>query len=117
MRHTFLTLSLGIVLASCGGSAETPTEGTGTTETTIGDGETTEETTEQPAAGAIDTPDNAANTFCAKMQEVEAAAEADKERLEDELNDLENKIEAEHDGDDAWFNEFETKLEALCPEA
>jgi len=109
-------LGLGLLLAACGGQpAET------TTEESVAPAdktETMEENTTIISAGdAIDTPDNAANTFCNKMHEMEAAAEADKARLEGELNDLENRIEAEHDGDDNWFNEFETKLEAICPEA
>lgn len=88
MKKTILVFGLGILLTACGGSSE----------------------------GAIDTPENAANTYCAKVKEADAAAEADKEKLKQELNDLENKIEKEHDGDEAWFNEFEDKLEATCQE-
>lgn len=66
------------------------------------------------SAGSIDTPENAANTYCELANKEENAAEADKEKLKQELNDLEDKIEKEHDGDEAWFNEFEQKVEEIC---
>ena len=115
MKKSILILSAAFLFA-CGGSKEetsTTGESTDTTSSTVTEPETEEVLTGSP----IDTPQNAANTFCNKMQEVEEASEADKELLEQELNDLENKIEAEHEGDDAWFEEFETILEGICPEA
>lgn len=85
MKKTILTIGLGIFLTACGSSE-----------------------------GAIDTAENAAKTYCEKANEMDAASEADKDKLKKELNDLENRIEAEHDGDEAWFEEFETKVEETC---
>ncbi|MBI3135982.1 MAG: hypothetical protein HYZ14_14990 [Bacteroidetes bacterium] len=87
MKKTILAFGLGIVLTSCGGGS---------------------------TSGAIDTVDNAAQTYCDAATKADAAAEADKEKLNQELNDLENKIEKEHEGDEAWFNEFEQKVEEIC---
>jgi len=87
MKKVILSVAAcALLLASCGGAAE----------------------------GAIDTTDNAAKTYCDLMTKAEAATGEEQEKLKTEVNDLENKIEKAHEGDDAWFEEFETKLESTC---
>lgn len=85
MKKIILGIGLGLALTGCGSSE-----------------------------GAIDTAENAAKTYCEKSNESRTSSGADKLKLNRELKDLENKIEAEHEGDEAWFEEFETKVEEMC---
>lgn len=62
----------------------------------------------------IETPDEAAATFCDLMTRAAAATGDESDKLMKELDDLENKIEKEHDGDEAWFQEFEMKVSTTC---
>ena len=86
MKKTILGLSLIFMLASCGSGSQ----------------------------GAIDTVENAAQTYCDAATEAENASEQNKDQLNKVLNDLENKIEKEHEDDNDWFNDFEERVEELC---
>ncbi len=65
--------------------------------------------------GAIDTTDHAAETYCKLSTEMDMAQGAEQVLLKGELDELENKIEAAHKGDENWMKEFEKKVETTCP--
>ena len=66
------------------------------------------------SCSGVQTPQEAADEYCALIVKAALATPDENEKLLKEVEDFENKIEKEHEGDETWFQEFEEKMESTC---
>jgi len=62
----------------------------------------------------VQAPQEAADEYCELIMKVVLATPDESKKLLKEVEEFENKIETEHKGDETWFQEFETKMDATC---